>query len=381
VSFVLRQVERTAGPERVLHPVDLTLEPGSITTLLGPIRAGKTSLMRLMAGLDQPTGGRILDDGQDVTGVDVRRRSVSMVYQQFINYPNFTVYHNIASPLVVAGHLGRRARDQRVREMAERLGLTPFLQRLPAELSGGQQQRTALARAMVKDSRLLLLDEPLVNLDYKLREDLRAEMKSLFRGSERIVVYATTEPQEALRLGGQTCVLNAGRKLQDGPALEVYRTPSNLQTAHLISDPAMNFLPGAIAVANGRKHIQLDGGAALPLPDGFEDLPAARYTFGLHAAHVSLDAGPGRGELPVAIELAEINGSETLLHGRYGGTPVLLQMDGVHDAAIGSAAVFRFDRARLYAFDAAGALACAPRFQSIRTTHSGEGRRGAYSAA
>jgi len=130
--------------------------------------------------------------------------------------------------------------------MAERPGLTPFLQRLPAELSGGQQQRTALARAMVKDSRLLLLDEPLVNLDDKLREDLRAEMKSLFHGSERIVVYATTEPPEALRLGGQTGVLSEGRKLQDGPALNVYRMPSNLQTAYLISDPAMNFLPGAV---------------------------------------------------------------------------------------------------------------------------------------
>ncbi len=379
MSLVLQHVERMAGAERVLYPLDLAVEPGTLLTLLGPIRAGKTSLMRLMAGLDQPSAGRIVHNGVDVTGVDVRRRSVSMVYQQFINYPNFTVYHNIASPLVVAGRLGKRERDRRVREMAERLGLTPLLKRLPSELSGGQQQRCALARAMVKDSRLLLLDEPLVNLDYKLREDLRAEMKALFRGSDRIVVYATTEPQEALLLGGRTCVLREGRMLQEGPGLEVYRAPRDLETARLISDPAMNFLPGAIDAARA---IRLDGGASWPLPPEFEAqgraLAPGRYTFGLHAAHVTLAPFPGACELPVTIELAEINGSETLLHGRYGALPVLLQAEGVHGAAIGEAVTFRFDRRRLYAFDAGGALARAPRFQPLLP---GEALRGAHSAA
>ncbi len=374
MSLVLQNVERIAGPERVLHPCSLALAPGTLLTLLGPVRAGKTSLMRLMAGLDQPSSGRVLQDGVDVTGLDVRRRSVSMVYQQFINYPNFTVFENIASPLVVAGGLNRRERDRRVHDMAERLGLTPFLKRLPAELSGGQQQRCALARAMVKDSRLLLLDEPLVNLDYKLREDLRSEMKALFRSSERIVVYATTEPQEALMLGGRTCVLREGRILQEGPGLEVYRAPRNLETARLISDPAMNFLPGAID--GGR--VRLDGGASLPLPPGFEELPAGCYTFGLHAAHVTRAALPGLCELPVVIDLAEINGSETLLHGRYGETPVLMQADGVHSMAIGEATTFRFDGGRLYAFAADGGLARAPQF---RASLPGEGQHGAHSAA
>ncbi len=375
MSLVLQNVERMAGAERVLHPCSLDLAPGTLLTLLGPVRAGKTSLMRLMAGLDQPSAGRVLQDGADVTGLDVRRRSVSMVYQQFINYPNFTVFDNIASPLVVAGKLNRRERDRRVHDMAERLGLTPYLKRLPAELSGGQQQRCALARAMVKDSRLLLLDEPLVNLDYKLREDLRSEMKALFRSSDRIVVYATTEPQEALMLGGRTCVLREGWILQEGPGLEVYRAPRNLETARLISDPAMNFLQGAI---DGGRRIQLDGGASLPLPRGFEELSAGRYTFGLHAAHVTRAASPGACELPVVIELAEINGSETLLHGRYGETPVLMQAGGVHSMAIGEAATFRFDGARLYAFAADGGLARAPQF---RSSLPGEVRHGAHSAA
>lgn len=364
MSFVLRQVERMAGAERVLHPIDLSLEPGSITTLLGPIRAGKTSLMRLMAGLDRSTGGTMLEDGREVTNLDVRRRSVSMVYQQFINYPNFTVYDNIASPLTVAGRLGKRDRDRRVRDIAERLGLSTLLQRLPAELSGGQQQRTALARAMVKDCRLLLLDEPLVNLDYKLREELREEMKSLFKDSDRIVVYATTEPQEALMLGGRTCVLNEGHKLQDGPALDVYRKPRDLRTAHLISDPAMNFFAGEVSDAESR-FLQLDGGVVLPLPNDFQDLSAGRYTFGLHAAHMSLSPAVKTIELPVVIELAEINGSETLLHGLYHNEPVLLQMKGVHHATIGAAASFHFDAQNLYAFDASGGLARAPRFSPV----------------
>ena len=295
-----------------------------------------------------------------------------MVYQQFINYPNFSVYHNIASPLLVAGTLDRRERDRRVRDMAERLGLTPYLKRLPAELSGGQQQRCALARAMVKDSRLLLLDEPLVNLDYKLREDLRAEMKALFRGSDRIVVYATTEPQEALMLGGRVCVLREGRLLQEGDSLAVYRAPGDIQTARLISDPAMNFLPGTIGAD---RDIRFDGGATIAAPEGFAALPAGPYTFGLHAAHVTPAPLSGGCELPVTIELAEINGSETLLHGRYGKTAILSQADGVHGAAIGSAATFRFDRARLYAFDAGGTLARAPAFHAVSP---GEVRHGAH---
>ncbi len=373
MSLVLENISRVAGTEQILHGLNLSVESGTLLTLLGPIRAGKTSLMRLMAGLDTPSTGRILQDSADVTRVDVRKRSVSMVYQQFINYPNFTVYKNIASPLVVAGQHDKKQRDKLVRDMAERLGLTPYLQRLPAELSGGQQQRCALARAMLKDSRLLLLDEPLVNLDYKLREDLRAEMKALFRGGDRIVVYATTEPQEALMLGGRVCVMREGRVLQEGLALDVYRAPLDLETARLISDPPMNFFPGVIETS----FLRLDGGAELLRPAEFSDLPPGRYTFGLHSAHLTLRPGPGLCALPVLIDLAEINGSETLLHGQYGTLPVLLQAEGVHNAAIGSSAVFHFDPDRLYAFGASGTLARAPRFHILQP---GEARHGTHSA-
>jgi glycerol transport system ATP-binding protein len=150
--------------------------PGAVTVLLGATQAGKTTLMRVMAGLDAPSAGRVLVDGRDVTGVPVRERNVAMVYQQFINYPSMTVADNIASPLKLRGGLRQGGIAQRVRELAEKLHIEPFLDRLPAELSGGQQQRVALARALAKKAPLMLLDEPLVNLDYKLREELRDEL-------------------------------------------------------------------------------------------------------------------------------------------------------------------------------------------------------------
>ena len=192
------------------------MQPGAVNVLLGATLAGKTTLLRLMAGLDRPGGGRILEDGRDVTGVSVRKRDVAMVYQQFINYPSLTVFENIASPLRNPAAGG--GDPQRVAAMAEHPApRRPFLARLPAQLSGGQQQRTALARALIKGAGLLLLDEPLSNLDYKLREELRGELAALFAGGRTTVVYATAEPQEALQLGGHTAVLHEGRLLQQGP--------------------------------------------------------------------------------------------------------------------------------------------------------------------
>ena len=193
MTFVLENISLSVGQETVIDDVSLTLDRGSMNVLLGPTLAGKTTLMRLMAGLDRPTTGRLIEDGVDVTNVPVRRRSVAMVYQQFVNYPSLTVYENIASPLRVAG-VGRAEIDARVKEAARLLRLDNLLERLPAQLSGGQQQRTAIARALVKRAELVLLDEPLANLDYKLREELREELPRIFVETGAVLVYATTEP-------------------------------------------------------------------------------------------------------------------------------------------------------------------------------------------
>ena len=218
----LKNVTKRVGAEVHIHETNLVIEEGTFNILLGSTLAGKTTLMRLMAGIQTPTSGSILNDGKDVTGVPVQKRNVSMVYQQFINYPNFSVYENIASPLRVAG-LEKTEIDKSVRSAADLLRLTPMLERRPMELSGGQQQRTAIARAIVKDSDLILLDEPLANLDYKLREEMRDELPKLFLSRKRMVVYATTEPMEALLFGGNTATLYEGQVTQFGPTSRIYR--------------------------------------------------------------------------------------------------------------------------------------------------------------
>ena len=179
VSLVLDKVGYKRGGEVYVDDVSLDLAPGSMNVLLGPTLSGKTTLMRLMAGLDRPTAGRLVEDGRDVTGLGVKHRSVAMVYQQFVNYPTLTVYENIASPLRVQGLAGAEI-EARVARAAKLMRLEPMLKRTPAQLSGGQQQRTALARALVKQAKLVLLDEPLANLDYKLREELREELPRIF---------------------------------------------------------------------------------------------------------------------------------------------------------------------------------------------------------
>ncbi|HEY0330193.1 MAG TPA: ABC transporter ATP-binding protein, partial [Rhodopseudomonas sp.] len=244
MSVSLHNVSRTIDGVETIRDVSLTLERGTLTVLLGPTLSGKTSIMRLLAGLDKPTHGKVLVDGADVTGVDVRKRSVAMVYQQFINYPSLSVYENIASPLRVQRQ-PRAEIARKVEEAAKLLKLEPYLKRTPMQLSGGQQQRTAIARALVKGADLVLLDEPLANLDYKLREELREELPRLFAETGAILVYATTEPMEALLLGGRTTTLWEGRVTQSGPAAHVYRHPANLAAARVFSDPPMNELDAA----------------------------------------------------------------------------------------------------------------------------------------
>ena len=202
MQLSLAGIRKRVGAEIWLHDTKLTLQPGAVTVLLGATQAGKTSLMRIMAGLDQPTRGSVQVDGVDVTGVPVRERNVSMVYQQFINYPSMKVAANIASPLKLRGESDI---DRKVRDLAAKLHIEMFLDRYPAELSGGQQQRVALARALAKGAPLMLLDEPLVNLDYKLREELREELTQLFasrRHDGRLCHHRTRRGAAAGRLHG-----------------------------------------------------------------------------------------------------------------------------------------------------------------------------------
>ena len=353
MQLSLERVGKTVGPSVHLYPQSLRLEPGAVTVLLGATQAGKTSLMRLMAGLDVPSKGRVMVDGVDVTGVPVRERNVAMVYQQFINYPSMNVFDNIASPLKLRGERGEPLRAK-VQALAEKLHIDVFLERLPAELSGGQQQRVALARALAKAAPLMLLDEPLVNLDYKLREELREELSQLFANGEATVVYATTEPAEALLLGGYTAVMDAGELLQYGPTADVFHRPESIRVARAFSDPPMNLLP-AHAASGGA---QLAGGPLVAL-----NLPASasrELTLGIRASALRVQARPGDIALDGTVDLAEIAGSDTFVHAHTPVGDLVAQLTGVHNFELGAPIELHVSAAQVYVFDAAGALLRAP---------------------
>ncbi|HSK41032.1 MAG TPA: ABC transporter ATP-binding protein [Arenibaculum sp.] len=356
MTIKLDQVSKRVGSDLHVDRISLELEPGSFNVLLGRTLAGKTTLMRLMAGLEPPTRGRVLENGHDVTGRSVRSRDVAMVYQQFINYPSLSVYDNIASPLRRKG-LDRAEIDAKVRRTAGMLHIEPLLDRLPGQLSGGQQQRTAIARALVKGAGLLLLDEPLVNLDYKLREELRAELRDLFRETGTVVVYATTEPTEALIMGGNTAVLHEGRLIQFGPTIEVYDRPASADCGAIFSDPPMNFLDATLA--DGR--LTLGDGTHLPLAAHDRGLPPGPCRIGIRANHLSVTR---RTDLDVAIdarvELSEISGSETFIHVVHGGTALVAREDGVHAHPIGGTIPVYIDPTRIFAFAPDGRLLAAP---------------------
>jgi glycerol transport system ATP-binding protein len=349
----LSGISYRAGSELWLRDIDVSLEEGGINVLLGATLAGKTTLLRIMAGLDRPTTGCILKGDIDLTGVPVRQRNVAMVYQQFINYPSLTVYENIASPLRVARKSEAGIRT-RVTQLAETLRLSPFLSRYPAELSGGQQQRTALARALAKDAELLLLDEPLINLDYKLREELRAELTQLFAGGRTTVVYATTEPLEALQLGGNTTLLATGRVLQSGLTMEVFRRPATLAAARAFSDPPLNVIPAT--VDSSRNEAVLTDGVRLPIAP----TPSTDIVLGIRAHEFSLAGTTGQVAVRGRVELAEISGSETFIHLARDDVRLVAQIPGVHDLPLNEQCTLYVRAASVYGFDRSGHLLFAP---------------------
>jgi glycerol transport system ATP-binding protein len=339
VTLELKNVSFRAGGETHIYPTTLSLVEGVFNVLLGTTLAGKTTLMQLMAGLKKPNSGEVWFNGHNVTGVPVQKRNVSMVYQQFINYPNLTVYENIASPLRVAG-LKRAEIESRVGRIAELLKLTPMLRRKPAELSGGQQQRTALARALVKDADLILLDEPLVNLDYKLREELRDELPRLFEDRRCTVVYSTTEPGEALLLGGYTAAMDAGQVTQFGPTGEVYRKPRDLLTARVFSEPPINAVP----VTKQGARFRLADGAGWTANGRAASLNDGNYIIGLrpHAVFPVANGGE-KVEIPGKVLITEISGSESVVHFEHAGHGWISQAHGVHAFNVGDTASFYFD--------------------------------------
>jgi glycerol transport system ATP-binding protein len=356
MSVELVNVSRLVDGVATIRDISLKLERGTLSVLLGPTLSGKTSIMRLLAGLDKPSSGRVLVDGKDVTGADVRQRSVAMVYQQFINYPSLTVYENIASPLRVQGK-PRAEIEKRVQEAARLLKLEPYLDRTPLQLSGGQQQRTAIARALVKGADLVLLDEPLANLDYKLREELRTELPRIFEASGAIFVYATTEPSEALLLGGRTVCMWEGEVLQAGETPQVYRRPDTLRVAQVFSDPPLNIV--GIEKKNGS--VQYAGGIAAPAAGLYAKLNDGAYCVGFRAHQLEIAKGiPGRHAFHATVTVTEITGSESFVHLERDASNWVAVLPGVHEYQPGDVLDAVLDPDNVFVFDASGRLVASP---------------------
>jgi len=352
MSLTLEGVTKVVNGRVHIHPTDLTLEGGTMNVLLGPTLSGKTSLMRLMAGLDVPQTGRILWQGQDVTGLRVQDRKVAMVYQQFINYPSMSVYDNIASPLRLMGKTALDI-DVAVRKTADLMQLTPMLDRRPLELSGGQQQRCALARALVKEAGLVLLDEPLANLDYKLREELRAEIPKIFEAAGSIFVYATTEPEEALLLGGNTATLWEGRITQFGPTPQVYRQPKDATTARVFSNPPMNFL----TLTKSGARILYGKGQSAPAIGSLMSLGDGTYVAGFRPNHLDLEQRAGQMLVfDTRLNVTEITGSETFVHLDHYGERWVGLVHGVRDLKLAAPLRVYLDPAHVYVFGQDGVL-------------------------
>jgi|TARA_B100000989_G_scaffold72377_1_gene50746 glycerol transport system ATP-binding protein len=336
----------TYKPDNQFHLKDVSFDfkKGNLYTILGRTLSGKTTFLKTIAGLLTPDTGELSFEDKDFRKIPVWERNVAMVYQQFINYPHLNVYENIIFPLKQ-----RKLSEEQIKidveDALKTVGLVGFENRKIQELSGGQQQRVALARSLAKKAKILLLDEPLVNLDYKLREQLREEFKRIFSeglSQDTILIYSTTDPQEVMELNGEVIVLDEGKVLQKGAAKEIFENPKNLKVAEISNDPPMNIFKG-IKSSNELNFENI----SINLPAYFKNLEDQNYYFGIRASEIKLD---NKGE-EFEIELAEISGSETLLHLKRGDSKIIALIEEVMNFKIHEKVKVKFNENKFYAFN------------------------------
>ena len=330
-SITLEAVNKTFGPVTVIPSVHLQVKDGSFVVFVGPSGCGKSTLLRLIAGLEDVSGGRILIDGADMTTVPASKRGLSMVFQSYALYPHMSVRNNIGFGLRMAG-LPRDEIDQRVKGAAEKLNLVPYLDRKPGQLSGGQRQRVAIGRAIVREPKAFLFDEPLSNLDASLRVQMRLEIARLQKGLGTTTVYVTHDQVEAMTMADQIVVLNAGVIEQTGSPLELYERPDNLFVAGFIGSPRMNFLTGAFASAHGAA------------------------TIGVRPEHIQIGAADGTsGAWVGTVSAAEHLGSDTLLYVDVPGAgTITARALGEVRGRMGDTVALTPEPARIHRFDSQG---------------------------
>ena len=336
-----------------LNEVSFDFKKGNIYTILGRTLSGKTTLLKTIAGLLTPDSGSMKFEDRDFLKVPVWERNIAMVYQQFINYPHLNVYENVAFPLKQRKIDNHEINDVVLKSLKS-VGLEGYENRKIQELSGGQQQRVSLARSLVKNAKILLLDEPLVNLDYKLREQLREEFKNIFSqglSEESIVIFSTTDPREAMELNGEVIAIDEGKVLQVGPAKEIFENPKTLKVAEISNDPPMNILNANI----DSNKIKFEG-IEIDAPNHLSNLKDKNFNLGIRASDIVLsDSG-----FEFEVELAEISGSETLLHLKRGDVKIITSIEEVMNFNINDKVKINFDTKKVYAFNESGILASSP---------------------
>ena len=354
MSLLIDHISFKPTEEYHLNDVTLNFNPGKMYTILGRTLSGKTTLLKTIAGLQTPDSGSINFEGADFLSVPVWNRNVAMVYQQFINYPHLNVIENIAFPLKQR-KMEENIIEKEVKEAMEKVGLIGFELRKIQELSGGQQQRVALARSLAKKAKILLLDEPLVNLDYKLREGLREEFKKLFSGSEAsnsILIYASTDPLEAMQLNGDIIVIDEGKVLQTGSAKEVFENPATAKVAEITNDPAMNINKGRIQ----DNTLVMNNNVQIQIPDQLKSIPNGDYQVGIRATDLYLDDNG----FSFDVEISEISGSETFLHLRNNDLKCVATIEEVKTYEANEVVKINFDKSKIYLFKETGELLHSP---------------------
>ena len=327
-SVTLNGVRKAFGSTRVVHGVDITIEDGEFCVLVGPSGCGKSTLLRMIAGLEEITGGEIRIGERVVNNVAPKERDIAMVFQNYALYPHMTVQENMAFSLKLANE-PPEAIKRRVDEAASILGLTDYLARYPRQLSGGQRQRVAMGRAIVRKPQVFLFDEPLSNLDAKLRVQMRTEIKALHQRLKTTSIYVTHDQIEAMTMADKIVVMNAGVTEQVGSPLELYDNPANLFVAGFIGSPAMNFLPGKVTGAG----IAVGADIHLPMPANNKAEAGRDVIVGVRPEHLAV-ADDG---LPVEIVVVEPTGADTQIYCKLAGVDVTAVVRERHDFKPGSA--------------------------------------------
>ncbi|MEZ0308585.1 MAG: ABC transporter ATP-binding protein [Ramlibacter sp.] len=347
-SVTIRSVKKKFGDVDILHGVDIQIPDGSFTVLVGPSGCGKSTLLRMIAGLEHVTGGDILIGDKIVNDILPKARDIAMVFQNYALYPHMTVRDNMSFALRMAKQ-DQATIDTKVARAAEILALGALLDRYPRQLSGGQRQRVAMGRAIVRDPQVFLFDEPLSNLDAKLRVAMRSEIKELHQRLKTTSIYVTHDQIEAMTMGDQIVVMRDGRIEQTGSPLELYDHPANQFVAGFIGSPAMNFLPGTLRRSGSTAFVELKDGTRLDAPVRATGTDGQPIVYGTRPEHLILADSGG---IPANVVVMEPTGMDTFVACRHEGADLSAVFRERHDFAPGSTIHLLPDLQRAHLFDA-----------------------------